>query len=170
MRSLSLLGGMSLALFLPSFCMALDNSDKGKPLHIISDSSSYNHKTGINIFDGHVQVDQGETHLTGDQLVTKRNNNQKIQEAIAYGFSQLAHYWTTPQIGEKPLHAKAKIIRFYPPQSLIILEKEVEVTQGGNSFKGPIIIYNMQSQNIIVPPSQQGHATIVYDPETKSLP
>src|SRR3990167_8217122 len=151
---------------LPVFCLALDND---KPVYIIADSFVYNHKTGVHVFDGHVKVDQGDAHLIADRLVTKRDGKQKIQEAIAYGVSRLAHYWTTPQVDVMPLHAKAKVIRFYPNRSLVILERDVLVTQAGNSFKGTIIIYNIKNQVITVPHSQRGHATIVYDPETQSL-
>lgn len=145
---------------------ALETDSKEK-LYIVSDSTIYNYKTGINIYEGHVKVDQGTSHITADKLITKNNSRHVMQEAIAYGYQELAHYWTIPKEGEKDVHAHAKVIKFYPITSNVTLEKNVIVTQGENSFKGELILYNKSDQTIIVPASQSGRAVLVYDPEKK---
>lgn len=140
-------------------------SDQGKPVNIISDSWTYNFKTGIDIFEGHVKVDQGTTHITADKLITKKNHQHKIEEATAYGYEQLAHFWTVPKLNEPELHAHAKIIRFYPLSANFTLEQAVQVLQGKNSFQGELIHYNNVDQTITVPPSTNGKAVLVYNPE-----
>ena len=75
-----------LLIYLLSFsllCFALQGDNKEK-IHIQSDSTIYNYKTGVKIFEGNVKVDQGSTHITADRLVTKDNHQHQIQEAIAY--------------------------------------------------------------------------------------
>lgn len=134
-------------------------------IYIIADSSVYNYKTGVKVFEGHVKIDQGTTHLTADKLITKNNNHHKIQEAIAYGLQQPAHYWTLPKMGEPELHANADVIKFYPIDSKVTLEQHVTVAQGENSFKGTLIIYNMNDQTITVPASKDGRAVLVYNPD-----
>ncbi|HEX4045980.1 MAG TPA: lipopolysaccharide transport periplasmic protein LptA [Gammaproteobacteria bacterium] len=139
--------------------------DKKQKLHITADSGIYNYKTGLNIYEGNVKVDQGTTHLTADRLITKSNAQRKIEEAIAYGDQTLAHYWTIPQISKAEVHARAHIIKFYPLDSNVILEKNVVVTQAKNVFHGQLILYNGKEETITVPPTANARATLVYDPE-----
>lgn len=148
----------------PLSCLALEEDSKAT-MYIVSDKSTYNYKNGTKIFEGHVKVDQGTTHLTADKLITKNNNDNKIKEAIAYGLQENAHYWTVPKLGDKEVNALAKIIKVYPIDSNVVLENDVVVTQGDNSFKGELIIYNRNDQTITVPESKQGRAVLVYNPD-----
>ena len=147
-----------------STCFALDTDQKEK-LHITADSGSYNFKTGIDIYEGHVKIDQGTTHITADKLITKKNTQRKIEEAIAYGFQSNAHYWTIPKIEDPEIHAYAKIIKFYPITSNVTLEHDVFITQDENHFKGELIHYNGNDQVITLPSSPNGRATLVYNPD-----
>src|SRR3990167_1566379 len=145
----------------PSFALPTDNKAK---VFITANESIYNYKKGINVFKGNVKVDQGTTHITADQLITKNNSRHTIQEAIAYGFTHKAHYWTVPKIGEPEIHARANVIKFYPIESNVTLSENVTITQGENSFQGQLIHYNSESQTITVPASKNGRAVLVYDP------
>ncbi len=151
-------------LILPTLAHALPE-DRLQRIHITSDSSKYNYKTGTNEFIGNVKADQGSTHLTADRLVTKSNAQHKIQEIIAYGINQRAHYWTKPKITDPEMHAKANIIKYYPQQSNISLEQVAEVKQGENSFQGELIHYNSIDQTITVPKLDKSHALIIYNPD-----
>lgn len=142
---------------------ALPN-DQSQPMQVNADSSLINYKTGVNTYEGHVKIDQGSSHLTSDRLVTKNDNHHKMSEAIAYGDKQLAEYTTIPNPGDKLLHAKANVIRFYPQKSLVILEGNVTVLQGENSFHGPMITYNIKDQIVTAPANQKGQATIIINP------
>lgn len=153
-----------LLMYYPMHVFALQEDNKQKVL-IVSDSSIYNYKTGVKIFEGHVKVDQGTTHITADKLITKNNHQNKMQEAIAYGIEGLAHYWTLPKIGDPEIHAHAKIIKFYPIDSNVTLEQQVTVNQGENSFQGQLIHYNRNDDTITVPASQNGRAVLVYNPD-----
>lgn len=138
--------------------------DSQQPLHIVADSSQFNYKTGESLYEGNVKVDQGTTHLAAERLTTHNNNQHKIEEAIAYGFKQPAIYTTTPKMGDPVLQAKATTIKFYPLKSTVILEGNVTVAQGENSFNGPIIIYNIKDQFVTAPASLGGRATIMIKP------
>ncbi|HSW69724.1 MAG TPA: lipopolysaccharide transport periplasmic protein LptA [Gammaproteobacteria bacterium] len=150
-------------LIMPLSLFALQGDDQ-QIMHINSDASTFNYKTGTNIYEGHVKIDQGTTHLTADRVVTTNNDKHKIKEAIAYGLNQLAEYTTLPKAGDAELHAKAKVIKFYPATSLVFLEGDVVVTQGKNTFQGPVIIYNMKDQVVTAPPSKTGRSTIIIEP------
>lgn len=140
-------------------------SDKNEKVHIVSDTWTYNYKNGSSIFEGNVKVDQGTTHIRANRLITKNNRKHQIEEAIAYGVENLAHYWTLPAVGDPEIHAIARIIKFYPLTSNITLENDVTVTQGENSFKGQLIHYNMNDQTIAVPASKNGRAVVIYNPD-----
>ena len=146
----------------PLFALPSDSLEK---VYIKADASIYNYKTGYNIFEGNVKVDQGTTHITAQKLITKSNAKHKISEAIAYGNDGLAHYWTLTKQAEPEIHAYAKVIKFYPGESNVTLEKQVKITQGENSFHGELIHYNSIDQTIIVPASKEGRSVIVYNPD-----
>ena len=146
------------------YCYALPTDSKA-PIHISSDSWAYNYKTGANEYIGHVIVNQGSIHLTADRLTTKSDSNRKIQEAIAYGIKQPAHYWTLAKIGDAEMHAYANIIKFYPIQTNVTLEQHVTLKKGKNSFQGQLIHYNNNDQTITVPELSESRAVLVYNPD-----
>ncbi len=156
-----------LFLFLLIFTLPLHalETDRKEKVNIIADSGVYNFKTGVDVYEGHVRIDQGTTHLTADKLITKKNKQHKIQEAIAYGNEELAHYWTLQNVGEPEMHAQAKVIKFYPLELNVSLEGDAYVTQGENKFHGELIHYNNKNQTITLPASSKGIATLVYNPE-----
>jgi lipopolysaccharide export system protein LptA len=145
--------------------VALPN-DGEMPMKIVADATLFNYKTGQDSYEGNVKVDQGTTHLTADKLITEKNEQHKIISAIAYGTQRLAELITLPSEGAELLHAKSKIIKFYPPTSILVLEDNVFVEQGRNSFRGSVIIYNMKEQMVAAPASKNGRATIVIDAKT----
>lgn len=151
-------------LFYPMLHWALPE-DKAQTIHIDADSTTFNYKTKMSTYEGNVHVSQGSSNLLADYLTTKSNAEHKMEEAIAYGRKKPAEYWTIPHTGDKPLHAKANVIKFYPIKSLIYLEGNVVVSQGENNFHGPYIIYNIKDQLVTAPASKNGRASIVIQPD-----
>jgi lipopolysaccharide export system protein LptA len=139
--------------------------DRKEKLHVTADTTIYNYHNGTNYFEGHVLIDQGTTHLTADKLTTKNNSKHQIEEAVAYGVKELAHFWTIPKQGEPIMNAHANVIKFYPMTLNVTLQGHVRVTQGGNNFQGQLIHYNMNDQTIIVPETKNGQAVLVYNPD-----
>lgn len=161
-KKLSLIASL-IAIYTPmTFALPVDVE---QTIHITADSSVFDYRSGVNTYEGNVKVDQGTTHLTADRVITKNNAKHKIDEAIAYGIKNQAEYITIPKAGDELFHAKAKVITFYPPKSEIVLEGNVTVTQGENSFNGPLILYNIKDQIVTAPASKGGRATIVIEPK-----
>jgi lipopolysaccharide export system protein LptA len=152
-----------LLLLVPCIAFALPD-DSEKNMHILANSTLLNYKSGFNTYEGDVKIDQGETRLTADRLTTQSNPQHKMEEVIAYGVGKLAHYWTTPRKGDQVFHAKAKVIKFYPIKSTVVLQGDVIVTQGDNSFSGPEIIYNIKDQTVLSPVNKKGRSTIIIEP------
>ncbi len=139
--------------------------DHFKKVVIFADSGIYNYKTGINVYKGHVKIDQGTTHVTADRLITKNNDKHVIEEVIAYGDKTLAHYWTLTKVGDPEMHAQAKVIKYYPIESNVTLENNAFVSQGENNFQGQLIHYNSKEQTITMPAAESGHAILIYNPD-----
>ncbi len=148
-------------------CYGLREDNKEKMI-ILSDTTLYDHKTGVTIFEGHVKVTQGTTLIIADKLTTKTDKNRKINEIIAYGINNVAEYWTLPKKEDEPFHASANIIKYYPKDPKVTLEQNVTATQGKNSFHGELIHYNRQTETLIVPESNTGRAVLIYNPDSKS--
>jgi lipopolysaccharide export system protein LptA len=138
-------------------------ADNAEAFHINANSWLMNVKSGLNSYEGDVKVIQGTTHLLADRVTTQKNAQHKIEEAVAYGDTKPAEYWTIPKAGDTTMHAQAKIIKFYPLKSTVILEDNVIVTQGENSFHGPMIVYNIKDQTISAPATPKGRSTIVIE-------
>ena len=156
-----------LALFGCTIAAALPGDDAQK-MNIISNSTLLNYKTGSNVYEGDVKIDQGATHLLADRVTTQNNSKHKMEEAIAYGVLKPAHYWTIPKEGDVEFNAYAKVIKFYPAKSTVVLEGDVVVKQGNNSFNGALIIYNIKDQTVSAPATNQGRATIIIEPKNLS--
>ncbi len=148
--------------------LALPTDHKEK-VRIFANTSTFNYKTGLNIYEGNVKIDQGSTHLTADRVVTQNNKQHKIQEVTAYGITKLAEYTTIPKPGDDVFFAQAKVIKFNPITSMITLEGDVLVKQGNNSFHGAVMTYNMKDQVVAAPASKTGRATIIIDPNQLKL-
>lgn len=147
-----------------STAMAL-TTDEQQPIHIAANATQYNYKTGKNIYEGDVKITQGSTTLLAERVETQNNEHHKIEAAFAYGKNKLAEYSTIPKPGDALFKAKANVIKFYPPKSLIILEGNVMVTQGENSFQGQQIVYNIKDQTITAPELKGVRSTIVIQPD-----
>lgn len=158
------LAKLIILILLPVLAFAMPTDSKEK-LHITSNSSTYNYKTGINTFEGNVKATQGTSHITADKLITKTNGTRNIQEAIAYGLLQPAHYWTTPDKNRLPVHAHAGILKYYPMAANIAMHRDAYVTQGKNVFKGQLVLYNINQQVINVPASTRGRSILVFNPD-----
>jgi lipopolysaccharide export system protein LptA len=153
-----------LIMILPLTASAL-TQDTDKTMHINAGSTLFDYKNGLDTYQGDVTVTQGSTRLAADKLTTQKNSSHKLAEVIAYGYAHPANYWSVPKPGDKEFHAQAQVIKFYPIKSLVMLEGNVVVTQGENSFRGPIIIYNIKNQIVSSPASPKGRSTIVIEPK-----
>lgn len=145
------------------------STDKQQPAYIQADSATLNHKTGVCIYRGHVQLTQGSTTIIADTLTTYLNDQNALQQATAVG--QLANYTTLPDNTKLPFTAVAQTINYYPIKAAVELIGQAKATQGSDSFAGPKINYDIKQQLVVTPPSQGGRTTIIIQPQQKmSLP
>jgi lipopolysaccharide export system protein LptA len=134
-----------LALIWMTAANALD-SDKSAPMHVISNSATYDRNQHIITYDGNVQGDQGSARLDGDKLVVFQNpddtnESNKIKMLIVYG--NPAHYSSLPAPDKGRIYVEAYKITYDPNNKTVLLEDHGRVTQDGNVFSGPHIWYDM---------------------------
>jgi lipopolysaccharide export system protein LptA len=161
-RNLSLIFIATLLMATRIFALPADNE---QTMHIIANSSLFDYKKGVNTYEGQVKIDQGTSHLTANRVITHNNAQHKIEEAVAFGMDELAHYWTLPKTGDVLFHAEAKVIRFYPLLSIVKLEGNASIKQGENTFHGPVIIYNIKDEVVSAPATKEGPTTITIEPK-----
>lgn len=156
-----------LNLFISPAAIAL-KSDETATVYIASESAELDRSTGVGIYRHDVKIDQGSTHITGETITTRNDANNKIEEAIIEGGPEsLAHYWTLPEEDKPELHAKAKIIQFYPQKQYAILIGNASVTQGNNSIQGQRIEYDIKKQllkSVNESGNKDSRTTIVIEP------
>lgn len=144
------------------------NQKPSSPLSIEAAQSQYDYKTGKAVFLGNVIIKQDGMTLTADKVITQNNSQHQIQHLFAFGEKNLAHYTQLSQNKNSTLEASARIIRYFPINKLIILEKTANVAQDKNHFSGDIIHYNQAEQSITIPPKSKGSASLIYHPKQRA--
>jgi lipopolysaccharide export system protein LptA len=123
------------------------SGDRAQPININADRISLNQRTGIATYYGHVTLTQGSLHIEADKVVASVHGNV-IQQIDAYGkpvrFRERPHR-QVPEITGSALH-----LMYAAPRHLLVLQKQVVVRQGHNSFTGAAMRYNILSQQLDV--------------------
>lgn len=135
-----------LLLLFPTLSLAL-SSDAGKPLDFTADHTSLNETTNVLLLTGHVELQQGTTHLQANKLEVYRDKTGETRQVIATG--KLAHYHTLSDHQQKPLDAWGETIQYYPQQGqVVILGKGSTIKHGDNEIIGDHLVYDMPQQSI----------------------
>lgn len=153
-----------LALVTPFKLFALA-SDKQQPATMLADSLTYNKNTGIGVYTGHVQITQGTTKITANQITTYSDKNNNITKAIATGTP--ATYTSQTQANQPPMQATAATIQYFPDKQLVLLIGNAVVTQKQNVLKSPWISYDMKNNMIVTSNNKAAkqRTTIILQPQ-----
>lgn len=118
-----------------------DNTPKSQdPYYFVADSVTYLSKAHQITYEGHVKVDQGKTHLTGDKLVIHLTTDNKVKSMVDSG--NPATYLTNDLHHSGMIHAKADTITYNQQTDTISLDGNAQVTQHGNRIKAAHITYD----------------------------
>jgi lipopolysaccharide export system protein LptA len=155
---------LSICILIPINSLAL-STDRDQPAHFTADKFQTNQKTGITIFTGHVQMDQGSTHLNADKVTVYNGEHGRINKAVAIGLP--AHYTTMPDDEKKnrPMNAFGKTIEYYPQERKAVILGDGLVIQGPNRLNGEHIIYEMEKQLVTSLPTGPIQSVLVLQPQ-----
>ena|SRR3990167_4583274 len=150
--------------------------DQGKTLELSANTADLNHQNKRGEYNGHIELDQGTTHLRAAKAITNTDENNKLVSAFAYGDltlpaenpERLAHYWTQTAVDKPMMHAWAEIIRYYPKRHRIELIGHARVVQGNDSLVAPTIFYDMLKQHVITKNKGKTRTVIIFHPEPPS--
>lgn len=142
--------------------------DREKRMELSADSADITQIAHHGEYIGHVELDQGSTHLRAAKAITEGDKRNKLVLAVAEGNKkEQAHCWTLTAVDKPPLHAYADIIRYLPEQHTIELIGNAKVIQGDNSFSAHKIIYDTVKQHVISKSDGKTRTTIIFHPEKK---
>lgn len=129
-----------IALCLSPTAMATSHAPKKPPYYFVSDSLVYQAKKHTITYIGHVKVDQGPTHLTGDKLVIDLTPTNQMKTLVDTGHP--ATYTTITQNHPGVIHAKADKITYHQITQMIYLDGHADVTKNNNRIRSPHITYD----------------------------
>jgi lipopolysaccharide export system protein LptA len=161
---------LSLSLILPASTVswAMSN-DREKVAELSADTANLDQQTHRGEYTGHVEFNQGTSHLRAAKAITQGSPQNKLILAIALGNKDnQAHYWTQTEADKPLLHAYADKICYYPERHLIELMGHAHVSQGDNSFSGPKISYDTEKQHVISKGKGKNRTLIIIHPEKKT--
>ncbi len=152
-------------LLLPSFTLANTQATPAIPYYFVADSVVYLSKAHKIIYTGHVKIDQGQTHITGDQLILNLTTDNKITQMVDTG--RPATYTTVLAGHPGVLYARANRITYQQQQQIVYLDGNAFVDQNHNTIRAEHIRYDKQDGIVHTHGSPQNSSTyIVVQPNT----
>lgn len=156
------------ALLLAPPLMALE-SDRRQPIDIRARQVVVDEQRGYSEYTGDVTLTQGSLRVTGDRLVVHLEGD-RLQRIIVEG--RPATLIQTPAPEQPPVHASARRMEYEVASRTIRLDREAQVLQGPNRFRGEHLIYDIAAATVKAR-AGEGRVHITIQPpaeETESPP
>lgn len=140
-RGLGLKAGMSFVLAgllasTPSLAFDLDSKI---PINVAANSARLDDAKGVATYTGDVELVQGDTRLSAQEVVLYRDING-LNRIKATGTP--AHYVQPTADGTGETDAKALTITWSAMEKQLTFERDAVIRQNGNIFRGELILYD----------------------------
>ncbi len=135
---------VTVLLSVSQWVVALD-SDADQPVHIDSNTASYNDKTETSIYTGNVVTTQGSLHIKSDKLVVYLKNGS-VDKMVFTG--KPAKFRQLPGIGKEEIRGQGLTGEYYPAKNKLILIEEAIVFQGASRSASRLIVYDSKNSLI----------------------
>ncbi len=137
--------------FIAAFCLisgqaAALPSDQEQPFHIQADGAEIDESTGISVYRGRVNIDQGSMKILADEIEIHTHDSEVIQ-IIARMHDEndnLAHYEQLPEADKELITAEAREINYFIQEEKLHLIGKARLYQSPNSFEGELLHYDLQ--------------------------
>jgi lipopolysaccharide export system protein LptA len=149
-------------LMIPVSSQALPE-DREQPINLEADSASFDQNTGISIYEGNVVVTQGSMYLAADKATVYIEGGE-FQRMEAVGSPSRFRY--------KPTHDKPQIdgvgnrVQYNAVTAKVIVSGSAKFTQGGDSFTGQRIEYDLTSDVVKADGGEQGRIQFIIQPKS----
>lgn len=120
-------------------------SDRRQPVDIRSNEVMIDEQQGFSEYTGNVVLTQGSLKVTGDRLRVYLQQD-RLQRIVVEG--QPATLVQTPAIDQPPVHAAAGRMEYDVAARTIRLDREAEVRQGPNRFRGEHLLYDIAAARV----------------------
>jgi len=120
-------------------------SDADQPVHIDSNTASYNDKTETSVYTGNVVTTQGSLHIKSDKLVVYLKNGS-VDKMIFTG--KPAKFRQLPGIGKEEIRGQGLTGEYYPSKNKLILIEDAIVFQGTSRSASRLIVYDSKNSLI----------------------
>lgn len=112
--------------------------DTDQPIHIVADEAVRDEKTGLTVYRGNVQMDQGTIRIQADQITVYRIEEEG-DKIVAEG--QPAHMRQQPEPDSEMMHAWGETIEYFRNEERVQLRKRAQLEQDGSTVRGDSIDY-----------------------------
>lgn len=111
-------------------------------MHIESDSASRDDRSGITIYTGTVQIDQGSMHIEADKVTVYMPAGRKEVDRIVCN-GKPATYRQRPKPDGELAVAHAEEIEYQVAKDFIVLKRAARLEQGGSILEGELVTYDI---------------------------
>ena len=153
-----------LCCLLPLAAFALPN-DREQPVSIAADNATFNEKTGVAIYRGNIDIQQGSLRITADELMVTTDSKGSVLTGIAKG--KPAHFQQRPAADKGIATAEAEEVTYQAREGIITLKINAKLQQDGSSFKSNEISYNLELGEIEAKGDKQNRVQLVFPPPSK---
>ncbi len=118
--------------------------DSEEPISIKADSAEINDATGISVYVGDVEITQGNTLLTGEEVIVQVVD-QKVKKITSEGTP--ATFRQTKEDGET-VYAEAEDMVYEIDVNKIVLTNNAKLTEADNTLSSDRIIFYTDTETI----------------------
>jgi lipopolysaccharide export system protein LptA len=131
--------------FLPALAAALFSiaamalpDDTRQPIHIVADEAVRDEKSGLTVYRGNVEMNQGSISISADRITIYSVDND-ADRIVAEGSP--AHMQHTQKVDAAPMHAEGAIIEYFKNEERVQLRQNAMLEQDGTTVRGDRIEY-----------------------------
>lgn len=116
-------------------------ADRSQPIHLQADRASYNQRTGVSTYSGHVEVSQGSMYLAADKATVYFDAAGSFQHMEAVG--NPAHFRYQPSADKPRIEGVGDKVDYNAEKALVTVIGHAHFTQGRDQFSGDRIEYDL---------------------------
>ena len=156
-------GLMLVFVFLSILVTAHAQFNGQKRITIQSNALTMLYHQGLDIYQGNVEVQQGNSQLTGHSMYAYRNQHHKLYKILING--QPATLTISPSESSSTLYAHAQTLLINPQLHSILLLGQAHARRGNNIINAPLISYD--TQKALLKAYQHGRSSVTISSEQR---
>lgn len=144
--------------------------DRDQPIEIRAEQVEIDDETGIAVYEGSVQLDQGSLRVLAHRL-TIHTRDQRVTRIVAEGAAdgEPARYRQIPEVDAAPIEAHARTITYLATEQRVELEGSAHLRQLDDTFAGDRIAYDIRDRRIAASGGRGGEpVTMTIQPGRRS--